>query len=117
MVPLSHTPNQDGYFRFYAVDYYTRLPMMYRVIWEMRNGPIPDGYEVDHVCRCRGCINPDHLRMIDGTEHAIQSNRNRYKETIEEGKKLLQDGYSVEEVASQCNRKIATVKKWSKGLL
>ncbi len=26
-------------------------------------GPIPTGREVDHVCRVRCCVNPDHLRV------------------------------------------------------
>lgn len=29
------------------------------IVW----GPIPPGYEVDHMCRTRNCVNPFHLRI------------------------------------------------------
>ena len=27
-------------------------------------GPIPDGYQIDHLCRVRNCINPAHLEAV-----------------------------------------------------
>lgn len=27
-------------------------------------GPIPDGHQVDHICRVRHCVNPDHLEAV-----------------------------------------------------
>lgn len=35
-------------------------------------GPIPPLYEVDHLCRVRGCVRPDHLEAI-----TLQENRHR----------------------------------------
>lgn len=32
-------------------------------------GPIPDGYEVDHVCRNRGCVRPEHLEAVTHSEN------------------------------------------------
>ena len=29
-----------------------------------RNGEIPEGLEVDHLCRTRLCVNPDHLELV-----------------------------------------------------
>jgi len=34
---------------------------VHRVVWEMFNGPIPDGQCVLHKCDTRLCCNPDHL--------------------------------------------------------
>lgn len=34
--------------------------------------PIPDGYEVDHRCRNRGCANPLHLEMVTVKENRIR---------------------------------------------
>ena len=36
----------------------------HRVSYGWRNGTIPVGAEVDHMCFNRGCVNPDHLRLL-----------------------------------------------------
>lgn len=36
----------------------------HRVAWELANGAIPDGRVVDHLCRVRHCVRPDHLRLV-----------------------------------------------------
>ena len=37
------------------------------VLWERRNGPVPAGLELDHLCRNRLCVNPDHLEAVTTT--------------------------------------------------
>ena len=34
------------------------------MVWLELVGPIPDGLQLDHVCRNRGCVNPDHLEPV-----------------------------------------------------
>lgn len=41
----------------------------HRVIWEFCRGPIPAGLELDHLCRVRNCVNPDHLELVTHTEN------------------------------------------------
>lgn len=41
----------------------------HRVSYEWTFGKIPDGREVDHVCRVRNCVNPSHLRLVTRAEN------------------------------------------------
>lgn len=36
----------------------------HRVAWVKANGPVPLGYELDHLCRNRACCNPEHLEVV-----------------------------------------------------
>lgn len=35
----------------------------HRVSYALENGPIPSGYDIDHICRVTACVRPDHLRI------------------------------------------------------
>lgn len=36
----------------------------HRVVYEQIIGPIPEGLELDHLCRVRECVNPAHLEPV-----------------------------------------------------
>lgn len=36
----------------------------HRYAYELMRGPIPDGLSINHLCRNRGCVNPDHLEPV-----------------------------------------------------
>ena len=46
-----------------------RKQRVHRVAWELRNGPIPDGLTVDHLCRIRACCNTDHMELVTPAEN------------------------------------------------
>lgn len=36
----------------------------HRAVWHRLVGPIAPGMELDHLCRVRACVNPDHLEPV-----------------------------------------------------
>lgn len=72
---VSHRLNQDGYFRKRIKG---KLVMYHRYIYEQEVGEIPEGYEVDHLCRNRNCIKPEHLQCLSNKEHTVKTNQERY---------------------------------------
>lgn len=41
------------------------LILAHRYYYERVYGEIPDGAELDHLCRSRACVNPEHLEVVD----------------------------------------------------
>lgn len=37
----------------------------HRLVWELLRSPIPDGLQLDHRCRVRSCVRPEHLEPVD----------------------------------------------------
>lgn len=47
---------------------------VHRLSWELFNGPLKEGLVIDHKCRNRRCINPDHLRLVTQGINATENN-------------------------------------------
>lgn len=46
-----------------------RLVLAHRWSYEWHNGPIPAGLHLDHLCRVRNCVRPDHLEPVTNREN------------------------------------------------
>lgn len=49
----------------------------HRLAWELTNGPIPQGMEIDHRCFTPACVRPDHLALIEPGPHRRQAGERR----------------------------------------
>ena len=79
IVQCSHALNHDGYTRMVIPNPHGKPQyMLHRAIYEARNGELPKGYEVDHLCGCRQCCNPKHLEAKPRKQHLIETNKSRY---------------------------------------
>lgn len=67
--------NGAGYGRFGRGQYGSRIA--HRLTYLALVGPIPDGLTLDHLCRVRHCVNPDHL---DPVTHAENMRRGHWAE-------------------------------------
>ena len=64
--PWTGTLDGQGY-PFLNVDGVPRRA--HRLSFEMHRGPIPSGLELDHLCRVRRCVNPEHLEPVTHAEN------------------------------------------------
>lgn len=82
----------------------------YRVTYEWIKGPIPDGLELDHLCRNRACVNPDHLEPVTHKEnqsrgiHATKTHCKWGHEFTEKNTYMRKRGKNWTRVCRICNK-------------
>jgi hypothetical protein len=54
----------------------------HRVAYRLKNGEIPQGLEIDHLCRNRACSNTDHLEAVTHIENNLRGFRATKTECI-----------------------------------
>lgn len=45
---------------------------VHRLMWELHEGPVPAGLELDHLCRVRRCASIAHLEPVTGKENILR---------------------------------------------
>lgn len=91
------TLNNKGYGR---ITYKGKVTYAHIHHWEKINGPVPEGLELDHTCKTRACVNPDHLEPITHGENLRRSKRTKLSlEMAEEIHKLNAQGIGYRRLA------------------
>ncbi len=63
-------PNAAGYAMLYmSPTNKPRVDYAHRFSYRLFIGPIPVGLDLDHLCRVRHCVNPDHLEPVTRKEN------------------------------------------------
>lgn len=60
--------DNDGYGNFW---FKSKIYLAHRASYEMFVGSIQDGMTLDHICRNRSCVNPNHLRQMSLKENIL----------------------------------------------
>lgn len=67
----SRFSNGYGYFQVQSKP--RKAALAHRWLYERIVGPIPDGMDLDHLCRVRHCVNPAHLEPVSRSENLRRS--------------------------------------------
>src|SRR5689334_1886116 len=46
----------------------------HRVAYGLLVGDIPEGLQIDHLCRTPSCVNPEHLEVVAPKENTLRGN-------------------------------------------
>lgn len=62
---------EKGYGR-YSI-YPNRAQYAHRLVWVLCGNLIPSELVLDHICKNRGCVNPNHLRLVTLRQNTLEN--------------------------------------------
>lgn len=91
--------SKDGYGRR---SFDGKMTTAHRSVYEQLRGPIPDGLDLDHLCRNRRCVNPDHLEPVTRRVNVMRGKRMKFSDDVAaEIAGLLGEGVHYREIADR----------------
>lgn len=103
--------DRDGYGQFGDGGTMIRA---HRWAYERFVGPIPHGMEINHLCRVRACVKPEHLEPLTRAEHARRDNTppeiNRRKVACPKGHPYSGINIDGRRICRECQR--ANERRW-----
>ena len=66
----------------------------HRIAYQLHIGPIPEGAELDHLCRNRWCCNPEHLEAVS---HRVNVQRGESPTVVAQRTGRCRRGHEVNE--------------------
>lgn len=69
--------DRNGYAHFHKSKHQSKA---HRISYEFHKGAIPQSLTIDHLCKNKGCVNPDHLEAVTAQENGRRHNAEGYKQ-------------------------------------
>lgn len=68
--PYQLKPMSNGYV---VVTVFGRKVLAHRYSYELLVGSIPEGKQIDHLCRSKSCVNPAHMEPVTQRENLLRA--------------------------------------------
>lgn len=73
--------------------------VVHRYLYKLLVGDIPEGLQLDHLCRVRCCVNPSHLEVVTPKENTRRgTNYNRDKSVCKKGHQYSEENTYIRKV-------------------
>jgi hypothetical protein len=93
--------------------------LAHRVMYEIYVGEIPAGFDIDHLCRNKLCVNPMHLEAVSHRENMLRADvgaHNKAKTHCPKGHEYSQTNTRITHGSRSCRmcESIYNKKRWEK---
>lgn len=91
------TIHRKGYGEISVAGRGTWKQKAHRVAYELYVGPIPVGLQIDHLCRVRCCVNPEHLEPVTSQVNCSRGDTGKFTSAWQRSKTSCPAGHPYNE--------------------